>query len=73
VYRFVVQDAAECWPNCTAEREAVLCIGLWYSVQLYDGPNCIAYRVALLCIGMWYRVQLNVGLTVQQTVWRFCV
>ena len=65
----MVQGAAEYWPNCTAEREAVLCISLWYRVQMNDGPNCTAERVVILCIGLWYRVLLNGGLTVQQSVW----
>ena len=37
----------------------ILCIGLWYRMQLNGGPNCTADRVVVLCIGLWYSVQLN--------------
>ena len=57
-------------PNCTADRVAVLCIGLWYMVRLNGGPNCTAGRVAVLCIGLWYRSSRNMVLNVQQSVWR---
>ena len=43
-------------------QQVLLCLGLWYTVQLNDGPNCTAERVAVLCIGLWNRVQLNDGI-----------
>jgi len=39
-------------PHSTSERVAVLCIGLWYRVQLNVGPNSTAERVMVLCIGL---------------------
>jgi len=38
--------------NCTAEREAVLYIRLWYRVRLNDGLNSTAERLAVVCIGL---------------------
>ena len=55
MYRFVVKLQPNDGPNCTAERVAGLCIGLYNRVQLYGVPNCTAEREALLCIGLWYR------------------